>query len=156
MTWIQPKTWSNEPLIAADMNTHIRDNLLALKHPPTQSHVLTSIVSTTSTSYVSISSDFEFTITTTGGDVMLGLFGRLYCGTGTGYFDIEVDGVDYFSNAGSGTYYGALHANILHQGFMALITGLSAGSHTFKFKFRITAGTFTINQGAQAWVREVS
>ncbi|MGB7340377.1 MAG: hypothetical protein WBC91_15880 [Phototrophicaceae bacterium] len=156
MAWTQPKTWSNEPLIAGDMNTHIRDNLLALKDPVTDSYVVTGTITTTSTTLVSISANLEFTITTTGGDVMVGIFGRIRGVTGTPYFDIEVDGVDYFKTASGANEMGSFETNTGVPGFMALIEGLPAGSHTFKFKFRITAGTLSIYAGTQAWVREVS
>ena len=37
--WTTPKTWNTgDPLIATDMNTHIRDNFEFIKSPPTAAY----------------------------------------------------------------------------------------------------------------------
>ncbi|MEO1163712.1 MAG: hypothetical protein AAFV98_08020 [Chloroflexota bacterium] len=72
MAWTQPKTWSNEPLVASDLNTHLRDNMEALKEPPSANYELdeTSDYTTTSTTFVDVdSTNLSLTLDTNGGDV---------------------------------------------------------------------------------------
>ena len=75
LAWTTPKTWADDELVTANvMNTHVRDNLNALKAPPTARYELnrTSDYTTTSTSFVDVDgTKLALTITTSGGDVMV-------------------------------------------------------------------------------------
>ncbi|MEL6406094.1 MAG: hypothetical protein AAFR81_17115 [Chloroflexota bacterium] len=74
MAWTTPKTWSNEPLVAGDLNTHLRDNMEALKDPPSEQVVLdeASNYSTSSTVFVDVDNTvLSLTLETNGGDVMV-------------------------------------------------------------------------------------
>lgn len=156
MAWIQPKTWSSEPLIASDMNTHIRDNLNALKDPPTESYEFNTNYSTTSTSFVDVdATNLSLTITTTGGDVLIGAM--LYHDNGRIYFDVTQDGARLGDSS---------HGLASSNGFegmttlLFLVTGLAAGTYTFNLQWKVGTGTRNLNLNPaptnQFWVREVS
>ncbi len=168
MPWTTPKTWVNsEPLTAADLNTHLRDNLNALHAPPTAAFLANEVANytTTSSTFVNIDNTdgkLSLTITTTGGDVMVGFVGYVYGSGNIGYLDVEMDGTRIGSDDGLAIFYNT----IATTSFVILKTGVSAGSHTFKLQWKITAGgTATLYAGAgtsgadlhpQFWVREVS
>lgn len=147
-TWTQPKTWTNEPLIAGDMNTHLRDNLEALKDPPYDTHTLNEVsdLTTSSTTFVSVDSDFEFTITTFGGPVKCYFRGTVVL-NGTVYFDVEVDGVRVAGDDGAVHMTMATTLN-LPMSFQIFIDNLDPGSHTFKLMWKVSAGTVTLYSGA--------
>ena len=51
MAWTAPKTWADDELVTANvMNTHIRDNLNALKTPPSDHYKLNEASDYTTTS----------------------------------------------------------------------------------------------------------
>lgn len=171
MAWTTPKTWAAEPLTSSDLNTYLRDNQEALKYPPSANHEFSeaSNYTTTSTTFVDVdatSGKFSHTITTNGGDVMVGFMGSfLHSSSGvlTAIFlDINVDG----SAVGSTTGFlvSTINASNVKKpmSFVYLITDLSAGSHTFKLQWKTGAATATLIAGAsgyihpQFWVREVS
>jgi len=173
MTWTEPKTWVAEPLVAGDLNTHLRDNLNALKDPPTAHYDPdeTSDYTTTSTSFVNVDSDdLSLAITTSGGDVLIGFHGYVQPGLNNDniFFDVEVDNVRIGGNDGIiGAQRAATATTPGRFGlsFTRLITGLAAGSHTFKLQWRVTGNTGILFAGAgtsnadvqpQFWVREVS
>jgi hypothetical protein len=172
MAWTEPKTWSAEPLVAGDLNTHLRDNLNAIKDPPTAHYELdeSADYTTSSQSFVNVDNTpgkLSLTISTNGGDVLVGfhaIVGTAATGVPICYFDIEVDGNRIGGDDGICT--------VRHSGgvatlvsFVRLITGLEAGSHTFKLQWKVNTSTETLYAGAgtsafdghpQFWVREVS
>lgn len=149
MTWIQPKTWSSEPLVAGDMNTHLRDNLEALKDPPQGGTDIdnSSDYSTTSTSFVDVdATDFSTTITTHGSDVLVTLCVTVVGSTNYAYFDIEVDGTGVAGD--DGILKKLCDGNAPDT--MTLyywVKGLSAGSHTFTLQWKASTGTVKIYGG---------
>lgn len=150
-TWTTPKTWNTgDPLTASDMNTHIRDNLEYLKSPVTASYKANEAADyqTTSTSFVYVDgTNLALTITTTGGLVMVGFVGSLAVSASVNVnMDIEVDGVRQGGDDG----YFAYNTNTLEGqvGFVIPISGLSAGSHTFKLMWKTASGTATMRAGA--------
>lgn len=163
-TWTTPKTWSTgEALSASDMNTHIRDNLSALKAPPTDSYVCNEVADYTSsqTSFVDVdASNLALTITTTGGDVMIGFHAYTYNPSGVTYFDVDLDGVRIAGDDGMI----ATVSGYQTVSFVRLVTNLDAGTHTFKLQWKVSGGTVTLYAGAgtstadvhpQFWVREI-
>ena len=164
-TWTTPKTWSTgEALAASDMNTHIRDNLGALKAPPTDAYVCdeASDYQTNQTTFVDVdSTNLSLTITTTGGDVMIGFHGHVHANGGNCSFDVAIDGVRDGGDDGYILVYNAYRSPV---NFVRLVQGLDAGSHTFKLQWKVTAGSATLYAGAgtgnhdvhpQFWVREI-
>lgn len=170
MTWVEPKTWSVDELVtASNLNTHLKGNLNALKNPPTDEYVCdeSNYYTTTSTSFVNVDgTNLSLTITTTGGDVMVGFNASFYNNASTAiHLDVDVDGA---REAGDD---GIVHINEpaapfwIPGSFVRLITGLSAGSHTFKLQWKVSGGTGYMQSGEgtanadthpQFWVREVS
>jgi L-2-hydroxyglutarate oxidase LhgO len=164
-TWTTPKTWSTgEALSANDMNTHIRDNLGALKAPPTAAYTPDEAANynTSQTTFVDVdASNLALTITTTGGDVMVGFHGHIFANGGICHLDVEVDGTREAGDDGITAVYTNNHEAV---SFTLLITNLDAGSHTFKLQWKVTAGSAALYAGAgtanldvhpQFWVREI-
>lgn len=162
------------------MNTYISDNLTALKEPPTgvynaQEGTDLSITSTTWADLDGTADKFNKTITTTGGDVLVSLraAGIVTTGNNILYLDVSIDGVAegvttfgsaeglhavYFNNAGAN-----VEASVA---FLHLCTGVSAGSHAFKIRYKVATGAnaITLYRGAgtasgditpQFFVREI-
>lgn len=172
-TW-SPKTWSAGAVVtAADLNAELRDNLNTLKNPPSDHHDAdeASNYTTTSTAWVDVdATDFNLTLDTSGGDVLVGFSGALQINDGNSryvYLDVLVDsspaaGDDGILGMGLGG-----SAERYPVAFVRLISGLSAGSHTFKLRWKVdnSSGTATLYAGAgtsnndwhpQFWAREVS
>jgi len=173
MAWTQPKTWVNEPLIAGDLNTHLRDNLEALKTPPSYQYTSSENVtfSSSTTSFASVNQPrFGCTLNTSGGDVMVGFYGSV-AGSASQqwiYFDVEVDGQRQGGTDGLMMVeraQGTDKPNLLGISFVRLIEGLAAGSHTFYLQWKSNSGVATLYSSnglsgrdlhTQFWVREVS
>lgn len=170
MAWTTPKTWlAGGALIASDFNTHIRDNLLALKSPPTDSHSAdeASDWTTTSNSFVAIDgTDLSLSLTTTGGDIIVHFHGNVAASVGANvYFQLVLDGAGVVGDDGHiglNTGAGAPGRNV---SFTRLLTGVGAGAHTIVINWKTSAGTATLYGGAgtasgdlhpQFWAREVS
>lgn len=166
-TWVTPRTWvAGELVTAAIMNAHVRDELNALKTPASDVKNLTigTDTTTTSTSFVDIdSTNLAITFTTGGGDCMVGFTGTVSIGgTYRVLFNVMIDGADAVATDGLVETAAATGAAV---GFVYLATGLSAASHTFKLRWKVSGGTATFYRGAgtagydvhpQMWVREVS
>lgn len=175
MAWTQPKTWTNEPLVAGDLNTHLRDNMEALKDPPSDHYEPDEVLdySTTSNTFVGVdNTNLAFTLETNGGDVMVGFHGTVHL-TGiastVAYFDVTLDGVlvggddgiiAVERSSGSGSTPQRLAVS-----FVRLIPNLEAGNHVFRLRWKVSAGTLSMFAGAgtagfdlhpQFWAREVS
>lgn len=171
MAWSAPKTWSSEPLTSTDMNTYIRDNqnYLYNRLENTSKYELDegSDYTTTSTSFVDVDgSNLALSLTTTGGDVLVGFIGTVKHDTNNGaiFCNISVDGVDYFSNDGLFFNRNLDLGDYRTFSFVVRITGLANGAHTFKLRWKTSTGTATLYAGAgtsgadihpQFWVQEI-
>lgn len=164
MAWTTPKTWVvGEPLTAPDLNAHIRDNLMALKDPPTDLVRLDEPIdyTTTSTAFVPVdSSILNLSLVTSGGDVMIVFFGNIVNNSQATFIDIEFDGVMMGGDEGLG------RAPNLHSlcCLSILKTGVIPGAHTIRLMWRVTAAststlyagvTAGFNTHAHFWAREV-
>jgi hypothetical protein len=167
--WSSPRSWSVGELVSASLlNSHLRDNLEFLKGPPTALYTLneSSDYNTTSTSFVNVDgTKLSLSITTAGGDVLIGFCGCVLESAGTLFFDVEVDAVRTGGDDGLCVVTPTTASQRLNASFFKLIQGLSAGVHTFKLQWKVTAGTATLLSGAgtsngdihpQFFVREVS
>ena len=173
MAWTAPKNWTTgEALTASDMNVHIKDNLNALKTPPTAHYECNegSDYQTTSTSFVDVDgTNLRLTITTTGGDVLVGFCGSVNNGTNPSgvYLNIHesVAGGVLVADDGILSSWDPTTAAQVPISFVYLVTGLAAGEHIFKLQWKVYSGTATMYAGAgtgaadvhhQFWAREVS
>ncbi len=179
-TWTTPRTWADleteATLTAALMNTHIRDNEMFLKAPPSDNYEANEAGDYTTNSAVFADVDatnLALTITTAPGvssTVMVGFHGTFEHDTPSSInLEIDVDGAPCAGDDGilrirptgaGGTYTKTVE-------FIRLITGLAANTaHTFKLQWKTAAGNATLHAGAgstngrdvhpQFWVREVS
>lgn len=138
--WTTPTTWVTDELVtAAQLNTQIRDNLEYLKSPATVVKSFTGATTTTSTSYVDIDATLAIDLTTSGGDVLVGCTVRYIINSTAGKtIDMRVN-VD---NTATNDY----SLGVLFQGDyktmtgVFLVTGLTAGLHTFRLQWAALAG----------------
>lgn len=168
MVWTTPKTWSSEPLTSLDLNTHVRDNQNHLKDrlDASASRIIRGAraITTTSTAFVDVDSlNLALTLTTHGGDVLLGFTGSIknQANSGTTSLNVAVDGVDYIADEGIVAYQSAGSGGIRNTpaSFVMLIAGLSAGSHTFKLRWKTshnnTSSIDVVRLHPQFWAKEI-
>lgn len=156
MAWSTPKTWGTEVLTSADMNQYIRDNQNYLKDAlgsqtlPFENMPRNVTYSTNVTSWANVDpTNLTATLTTTGGNVLLGL--QASCRTHTsGQIDLRV-AVD-----GNNIFYIRIQRNEYHNNasFVGVAYGLTAGSHVFSLQWKTTGGTNYL-VAPLFWVREV-
>lgn len=165
MGWTNPKTWAVEPLVATDLNTHVRDNLNHLhdRMENCASHQITTDYTTTSTTFVDIdTTNLNLTLTTTGGKVLCGFFGAFEnptSGSRAVYLDVEVDGTRFGDTADGviGSRFGG-SGDPGAIGFVILIDGLSDGAHDFKLQWRGDLADSKLegtDSASQFWVKEI-
>jgi hypothetical protein len=139
----------------ADMDA-IRGNIEYLLDPNhARTRRDTASYTTTSTTFVDVdATNLAISLETHGGPVLVSVAGAASM-TGVGaltYFDLEVDGVRQGSASGSGAGLVAFTspaASHQHNISLAhLVTGLAAGTHTFKLQWRVSATTATLYAAA--------
>jgi hypothetical protein len=172
MAWTTPATSRWISWLHRSLNTHLRDNLNALKSPPSARYEAneSSDYTTTSAGFADVdSTNFALTITIAGNDVFLGFTGVVAHSVGVAiFFDVLVDGITPVAGndgmirlkpTGAGQNYS------MPVSFTWLVTGLAVGQHTFKLQWKTASGTATLYAGAgtsgadvhpQFWAREMS
>lgn len=175
MAWTTPETWANEVATAAKWTTELKTNQIALKDPPSDNYELNqgSNYSTTSATYTAIDAiNLGLSITTTGGDVLVGFCGVL-TPLNTGLvleLDLYVDGVGLSGGSGScGSISSSTAIEVSIISFTRLVTGLAAGVHTFELQWLRSggggadsirlyagAGTASYDVHPQFWARELT
>lgn len=170
MAWTTPKDWAvDEMLTASKLNTHLRDNLNALKSPPSDSYVVNegSDYSPSGTSYEDIdATNLALTITPAGTEIMVHFHGTFFTTAGSVnlFLDLDIGGSAVGGNDGIVSHYvGTTNAAV---SFTRLITGLTAGQEiTIKMRWKCGATTLKMAAGAgtsnrdvhgQFWAREMS
>lgn len=167
MAWTEPKDWQvDELLTASDLNTHLRDNLDALKSPPAAQYEMDEAsdytLSSTGTWTDIDSTNLSHTIETAGGRVKVHFHGNIET-DGRVSVDIAVDGVRVGGD--DGIARNPASGQDFFCSFTRRITGLSAGSHTFKLQWYLHsggstaklyagAGTSGFDVHGQFWVEE--
>ena len=157
MAWTTPKSWAvNELLTAAALNTHLRDNLNALKMPPTAAYVTAQDYTTTALTWADVdAAHLSLMLTTSGGDVLVGFCAPMNISVSTHTYQLGLrTDPDTLIPLGSGNL-----ANIHPVTVVRLIQGLPAGAHWFRLQWYVSGGTATLYGAggkAQFWVREVS
>lgn len=172
MAYTIPKTWTVDELLAAtDMNTYVRDNVAALKNPPSFLTAFASgalVLSTTATTFTAISSALSASLGTYGGDIMVFIQLQLAGDTDTRRISLDwlVNGTALYGAYAFGAGRARAGTTMATTGNTTvfgplLVTGLASGTHVFQPVWRTDAGTaFTwATTGAAPiimWVREVS
>jgi hypothetical protein len=166
MAWTQPRLWDNEIATAAKLQTELGTNQLALKDPPSDNYEPNegSNYSYAVATYADVdSTNFSFSLTTTGGGVMLGFVGTILA-NGQGFLDVSIDGTRILNSPTAGLLAIASGALPRSVSFIHLVEGISAGVHTFVLQWipstSLTmyagAGTANYDLHGQFWAREVS
>ncbi len=147
-----PKTdWADGDLVTAAHLNAIGENLAALLNPPTALGTLPARVETGSTVFIDVHSNFNLSLTTTGGDV-LAVF------SGTVDHDSDQRAFSYYAIEVDGLRQGHWHSKELNKvgtTYTYLIQNLSPGTHTFKLQWHAQNRDIQISSGAQFWVREI-
>ncbi|MBN1200610.1 MAG: hypothetical protein JXJ20_02020 [Anaerolineae bacterium] len=149
MAWTTPKTWSTSELVTAAMlNTHLRDNLNALKAPPSSRlQNFNTTISTTSTTWTDLTAGMVRELTTSGGDVLLLFEAAVELDAASDayyiYLDFDVDG-DRVSEVSIGILkMNRYSGNRKGITLFYLVTGLEAGTHEFKPQWRVNDAAAT-------------
>jgi hypothetical protein len=151
--WNNPQ-WRAEGITDAKLNSRLRDNMLLLKDPATDSASSSSaLISTSSTSFVDVDAVFELSLNTQGGHVLVSFFGSPQ---GAFAFDFTVDnnrqgGVD-------GICKGDNALTDLNAAFIWLVPNLVAGTHTFVLQWKTHGALVTVQTAAGLYffAREIS
>lgn len=169
MAWTAPKTWSSEPLTSLDLNTYMRDNQNHLKERlDSRADSVVSgdaFLSTTSNEFVDVdATKLSLTLVTHGGAVLVGFTGTVQAdrSSASSYFNVAVDGSDYVADDGilrdttSPSGGANRHDPIC---FVILVTGLDAGSHNFKLRWKTSQSARSsmdvVDLHPQFWAKEV-
>lgn len=145
MSWSTPRTWASELIDATIMNTHIRDNLNALKDPPGAVSYVSARDYQVDTSGAwsnvdtgDVDAHFRHTLTVADDTVSVRFAGQvqLVANAARVGFGVSVDGTDYFPASGicyiAGGGVTTISAAVFPVGFEVVLTGITAGSHTFR------------------------
>lgn len=153
MAWTAPKTWTNEPIIATDLNAHIRDNLTILKDPASAIYYgdegsdLSGLTSTSFANVDATAGKFSHSITTNGGPIFVFFRAHMICGTSARvHFEVTLDGSP--QGGVDGLYSYTITTTASSQGFVHIIPAPSAGNHTINLQYKMSVGTLTIYRRA--------
>lgn len=167
MAYTTVPTFTDATATAANGNAYIRDNQKALKDPPSANYEPNegSNYTISTSTYADVdTADLTLSITTTGGDVIVGFAGTI-SGNGTVLLDVAVNGTRIANNTSAGILslqHGAITPAV---SFIRLVQGLSAGTHTFALMWKAVSGAHTMYAGAgtasydvhpQFWARELT
>ena len=162
MAWTTPKTWTVDEVVgASDMNTHLRDNLVALKDPPSAIYDGGTLThTTTSSTFADVDAvNLKLSVTITGDTVLIGFVGECssVSSASTLGLDITVDGVSVTGGAGVIREHYLPTNETQNVSFVWRETGLVAGKKEFRLQFRrpVLSGTVKL-YSTQFWVAEVS
>jgi len=154
MAWTTARTWvAGELVTASMMNTHVRDNLNALKAPPTDLHNADEGAdwSTTSATFTAIdATDLSLSLTTTGGDILVSFCGNFIAAAAAYvYLQVVLDGAGQEADDGLiAAYLDRTTAAGRPLSFTKLIQNVSAGAHTVLLNWKASTSTITLFGGA--------
>jgi hypothetical protein len=155
MAWTAPRTWNVGELVTASMmNTHVRDNLSALKTPPSSYvDINTTDFTTSSTSFTALTG-YTVTVDGAGGDMLCTCTMTWNHSSATGriYFNLYLDGVAQVADDGIASFY---LGGMTNSGSAFLTYTLvwhvkvpAAGSHTYAVYVKTSGATLTVYGGA--------
>jgi hypothetical protein len=157
MSYTAPRTWVTLEFVDVTLfNTHIRDNLIALKDPNSAVSTLneSSDYTTTSTTFVDVDAtdgklSLSLTLTVTA-DVFIFFTGGGETDTAPyrANFDVTQDGIQVGGDDGLTVISQTGVSNAVRIGFCHLCSAVAAGTHTYKLQWKTSAGTFKLYAGA--------
>lgn len=159
MTWTTPKTWSSDKITDEVLNEQVRDQMLALKDPPsdsfTETYTGSTYISSSSTTFTAMGANYSHEITTSGGDILVCFSGLVTAGALDWFIDFAVDGVRV------GGVDGLLAGNGLKPcAIYWLLTDKIANTYTIEMQWKRASGgtdvSLSASQVPQFWVREVN
>lgn len=160
-TFTTPRTWvAGELVTASMMNTHVRDNLVQLKTPPSARYNNTSYtpVAVSSSTWVEPdTSNLTVNVTTAGGRLKISWQCLVYQSGGSEgiHFNIGVDGAYVGdTNHGMGGIFCSTTSFNYNYSTEHTTAALSAGAHTVKI-FAHTAGSTVYMTKPSLFVQEI-
>lgn len=157
--WSDPITWTPTLVTVAQMNSGIRDNLRALKSPPSglsyvsaRDYSVAGLNAFTAIDTGLVDGRFQHTVALAGTFLRVEALLPIHPKVNNGQvaFNVAVNGVDYFPN-GFGLWDAtAQSANTHPIALRALLTGLTAGSNTIRLDWSATHTAFLIECGGVA------
>ena len=152
MAYTSPRTWvTGELVTAAQMNAHVRDNVLDLdrRTEPSSASVATS-ETTASTSFTDLATAGPAVTVTTGTECLVVVSSYMANNTAgsSNFMAYAVSGATTVAAADANArQYRAAANNADDRGSRVFhVTGLTAGSNTFTAKYRVNAGTGTFQE----------
>lgn len=154
MAWVAPITWTTQLVTVANFNEQLRDNMNALKTPPSglsyisgRDYQVAGLNAFTAVDTALVDGHFQHTITVAGTVVKVVFNGSLHPKVNNGQiaFNIAVNGVDYFPSPGYAVLDPtAMSANIIPISFSPMLTGITPGSNTFRLDWSATHTAFLL------------
>lgn len=155
MGWTAPSTWNPGQVVgASDLNVQLRDNmayLLSQRPGVLVKRDNNAAYTTTSAVFVDVdSTNLAISLTINGSAVLVTFAAVVTCSLlGDVYMDITVDGTRYGSAGADGVW--ETHIDTAGYGHSLsgaiMVTGLSAGLHTFKLQWKTNTGTASLFSG---------
>lgn len=166
MPYNQTMTMTIDDVLSKDkLNTFVFTPIADMISPPFAVYnkpIGEANITTTSTTLTAIDDTlgkFYLQLVTKGNPVEIGV--RIAVGNSAiayTYLDVEIDGVSYTSSSvAMGVFYSAVAAAQGVISFREIVSPLAAGTHDFKLRWRVSAGTGTLYAAykPQFYVREL-
>lgn len=160
--WTAPATWNAGDIVtAAQLNTHLRDNLLFLKTRTetafnSVSRVISANLSSTSTVFADLNAGLYCTLTTGGAPVLITLSGT-WKNTTVGAdtcMDIMIDGLR-IGDPTYGIFMMQSHGDRYTSFSWSTIRPLGAAVHAFMPQWRVSTGTASVILATSLYVLEL-
>lgn len=142
-TWTTPATWTDLQFVtAANLNTHLRDNLDWLKSRPLNQATMT-LQTTTSLSFVEMATS-SIALTSVGGNILIAANGTVSLTVpGVMYFDLAIDGTRQGDATNGLAWITTPVANYNDNLGIVFMTASppSATSHNYSIYWKVSTGT---------------
>lgn len=154
MAWNSPPQFSGVLQTVTAFNSYIRDNLIALKDPPSglsyvsgRNYQVAGAGAWTAVDTALVAGHLQHTITLAGTVAVAEFQGSVQPKVNNGEigFNLAVNGVEYFPGAGIAFWDPtAMSANVIPMSFRAILTGLTPGSLTVRLDWSATHTAFLL------------
>lgn len=152
MAWTTPATFSATLMTVAIMNTQVRDNLNALKTPPSglsyvsgRDYQVAGLGAFTAVDTALVAGDFQHAVVLAGSVARVEFLGSIQPKVNVGQmaFNIAVNGAGYFPAPGIAMWDAtALSGNVMPIAFSLMLTGLTPGANTIRLEWSATHTAF--------------